>query len=161
MKNIYSSGRHLFENVHSCQIRFAFLLTSVSLASSSASIFARTRIAVEFVHLSSIVEDPRPRWPWAFAISPSIYVDGIELQRLRNGTFFVASLPIGEHMITAGRSEVGLFVDFEPDAQYYFRMDHKNWAGTAVSGRQPVFLSQVPADQAEAEMKNLKALKVK
>jgi hypothetical protein len=96
-----------------------------------------------------------------FAISPSIYVDGIELQRLRNGTFFVGSVPTGKHMITAGRSEVGLFIDFEPDKQYYFRLDHKNWAGTAVSGRQPVFLSQVPADQAEAEMKTLKALKVK
>ena len=96
-----------------------------------------------------------------FAISPSIYVDGIELQRLRNGTFFVANLPTGKHMITAGRSEVGAFVDFEPDKHYYFRMDHKNWAGTAVSGRQPVFLSQVPADQAESEIKNLKALKVK
>jgi hypothetical protein len=47
-----------------------------------------------------------------FAISPSIYVDGIELQRLRNGTFFVANLPTGKHMITAGRSEVGLFVEF-------------------------------------------------
>jgi hypothetical protein len=96
-----------------------------------------------------------------FAISPSIYVDGIALQRLNNGTLFVAKLTTGKHMITVGRSEVGLFIEFEPDKHYYFRMDHKNWAGTAVSGRQPVFLSQVPADEAEGEMKTLKALKVK
>jgi hypothetical protein len=60
----------------------------------------------------------RERHLVGFAISPSIYVDGIELQRLRNGTFFVAILLTGKHMITVGRSEVGLFVDFEPGKQY-------------------------------------------
>jgi hypothetical protein len=90
------------------------------------------------------------------AVSPSIYVDGTALQRLHNGSFFVATVPSGKHMITAGRSEVGLFIDFEPGKHYYFRMDHKNWAGTAASGRQPMFLSQVPAEQAEADMRKLK-----
>jgi hypothetical protein len=90
------------------------------------------------------------------AVSPTIYIDGTALQRLHNGSFFVATVPSGKHMITAGRSEVGLFTDFEPGKHYYFRMDHKNWAGTAVSGRQPVFLSQMPAEQAEAEMRKLK-----
>jgi hypothetical protein len=84
------------------------------------------------------------------ALSPSIYVDGIELQRLRNGRFFAATVATGKHMITVGRSEVGLFVEFAPGKHYYFRVDHKNWAGTAVSGRQPLSLSQVPANQAEA-----------
>src|SRR5450755_706192 len=64
------------------------------------------------------------------ALSPSIYSDGIELQRLHNGTVFTATLPPGKHMITAGRSEVGQFVDFEPGQKYFFRFGHKNWAGT-------------------------------
>jgi hypothetical protein len=90
------------------------------------------------------------------AVSPSIYIDGTAVQRLHNGSFFVVTVPAGKHMITAGRSEVGLFTDFEPGKHYYFRMDHKNWAGTAVSGRQPIFLSPVPAEQAEGEMRKLK-----
>jgi hypothetical protein len=89
------------------------------------------------------------------ALKPSIYCDGVALARLHNGTFFVSDVEPGKHMIMAGRSEVGLLVDFQPGGQYYFRLDHKNWAGTAVSGRQPVFLSQVPAVEAESQMRSL------
>jgi hypothetical protein len=89
------------------------------------------------------------------ALSPSFYLDGTGLQRVGNGKFFVATVPTGKHMITAGRSEVGLFVEFEPGKQYYFKIDHHNWT-TGFSGVEPMFLLQVTEDQAKAEMRHLK-----
>jgi Protein of unknown function (DUF2846) len=97
--------------------------------------------------------------PWhfvGFAIAPSIYCDGIEIQRLHNGEAFVASVPVGKHMITAGRSEVGQLVEFQAGEQYFFKFGHKNWFGTAVSGRQPVTLSQVPEEEAQPEIRKIK-----
>lgn len=90
------------------------------------------------------------------ALKPSIYCDGKELQRLRNRTFFSASVEPGKHMITAGRSEVGQFVDFEPGKHYFIRFGHKNWVGTAVSGRQPITLTVVTEDEARSELHGLK-----
>jgi hypothetical protein len=97
----------------------------------------------------------RPKHMVGMALKPSIYCDGTELARLHNGKFFVSDIEPGKHVITAGRSEVALFIDLQPGGNYYFRLDHKNWAGTAVSGRQPVYLSQVAAGEAELEIKKL------
>jgi hypothetical protein len=91
-------------------------------------------------------------------LHPSIYFDGVELHRLHQGMFFVASIPSGKHMITVGRSEAGQFIDFEPGKQYYFRFGHKNILVTALSNRQPITLSLVSADEAESEIHDLKEI---
>jgi hypothetical protein len=88
-------------------------------------------------------------------IRPSIYFDGRELKRLAKGECFSIALPIGKHLISAGRSEVGNLVELEPGKDYFFKLDHKNWAGNAVTGRQPMFLAPMPADQARTEMEGL------
>jgi hypothetical protein len=59
-------------------------------------------------------------------------------------------------MITVGRSEVGQFVEFLADKQYFFAFGHKNWAISSVSGRAPVTLVQVPEDEAKAEIGHLR-----
>ena len=92
----------------------------------------------------------------ARALRPSIYCDGIEIQRLSNGTFFSHKVPAGKHMISAGRTEVGQLVDLEPGKEYFFKLDHKNALITDVSGRQPMTLTVVPADTARREMEGLK-----
>jgi hypothetical protein len=98
----------------------------------------------------------RARRVAGMALHPSIYCDGVELQRLHNGAFFTASLPPGKHMISAGRSEVGQSLNLESGKQYFFRFGHKNTFVTAVSGRQPVTLSRVSEEEARPEMRELK-----
>lgn len=93
---------------------------------------------------------------FASALKPSIYVDGKALERLHNGRYLTAEIPKGKHMITAGRTEVGQFIDFEAGKDYYFRLGHRNVWGTAVSGREPMMLDEVTADVAEKETKGLK-----
>jgi hypothetical protein len=90
-------------------------------------------------------------------LRPSVYYDGTELYRLDTGTFFTAKLPIGKHMITIGRSEVGLLMDLEPGKDYYFAFGHRSvWAGAV--GVQPIFLSLVSEDKARADMQGLRGL---
>ncbi len=105
---------------------------------------------------TAVIHVYRQKHVCAFAYSPSVYIDGTEIKRLRNGSFFVATVPTGKHMITAGRTEVGLLVEFEPGKDYYFKLDHKNCAGSAFSGRPPMVLSAVSPEQAKTEMSGLK-----
>src|SRR5689334_3665989 len=86
----------------------------------------------------------------------SIYCDGIEIQRLANGTFLLYKVPAGKHMISAGRTELGQLVDLEPAKEYFFKLDHKNVFVSNWSGRQPMVLTIVPADTARSEMDGLK-----
>jgi hypothetical protein len=97
----------------------------------------------------------RARRVAGMALHPSIYCDGVELQRLHNGTFFTASLPSGKHMISAGRSEAGQFIDLEPGKQYFLRFGFKSWT-TGLSGAQPAALSLVSKEEAEPAMRGLK-----
>lgn len=90
------------------------------------------------------------------ALHPSVYCDGKEITRLHKGTFFSAEIPPGKHLITLGRTEVGLLLEMEPGKDYYFRFGHKNILVTAVSGREPLTLTEVSADEALPEMKGLK-----
>src|SRR5271165_528317 len=106
---------------------------------------------------SSVIYVYRPqamlkgRW-----LHPSIYCDGKELTRIYRGTVFTATIPPGRHVITLGRTEVGQFVDMEPAKKYYFRFGHKNILVTAVSGREPLTLTQVDEAVALQEMDGLK-----
>jgi hypothetical protein len=58
-------------------------------------------------------------------------------------------------MISAGRTEVGQFVDLEPGKEYFFKLDHKNVFISNQTGRQPMTLTPVPMEQARREMDGL------
>ena len=92
----------------------------------------------------------------ARGVHPSIYLDGVELHRLRQGVFFVKSISPGKHIVSVGRSEVGTFMDFEAGKSYYFRFGHKNLFVSGISGSQPLTLNLVPADEARAEIMHLR-----
>src|SRR5271169_4896227 len=92
----------------------------------------------------------RPKRTYGKMIKPSIYCDGVELQRLRNGKFFVVSLPPGQHMISSGRSEVGQLVNLQSGKQYFFQLGFQRWV-TGFVGIQPVTLSIVSEDKARTE----------
>ena len=104
---------------------------------------------------SATVTVYRPPRKYGAMIKPSIYCDGIELERLRNGRFFMASLPPGQHMISSGRSEVGQLVNLQAGKQYFFRFGWQRWV-TGFVGIQPVTLTLVSEDKARTEMAGLK-----
>jgi len=89
-------------------------------------------------------------------IRPSIYLDGREIDRLPAGAKLSFHAKPGKHMVTAGRSEVGQLIDFEAGKEYYFRLDHKNTAVTAVTNRQPMMLTPISAEDGPREMDGLK-----
>jgi hypothetical protein len=91
----------------------------------------------------------------ARGVHPSIYLDGVELYRLHQGTFFMAIVPAGKHLVTAGRSEVGQLVEMEPGKHYYFRFGHRNLLLSGFSGSQPITLSLVSEDEARSEIQGL------
>jgi hypothetical protein len=125
-------------------MRLLLLLTLIS-----GSTFAQNSVSTLHVYRSHATL--KGRW-----LHPSIYCDGVELTRLYRGTFFATTVPPGKHMVTLGRTEVGLFVDMEPGKDYYFRFGHKNIFVTSVSGREPLTLTQVPESVARQEMDGLK-----
>ncbi len=126
----------------------AVMVASIPAARGQAETKPATQTATVHVY--------RPSHVVGMALNPSIYFDGIEIHKLHNGTFFVVSLPSGKHIITAGRTEVGQFVELEPGKDYYFMLGHKNAVVTAVTNRQPLTLSLVSEEQAQREMVGLK-----
>lgn len=119
-------------------------------------------MAVALAQDTSTIHVYRPSHVVGKLLKPSIYYDGIELQRLHNGTFFVTDVPSGKHMITSGRSEVGLLVDLQPGQHYYFRAGHRNiWRRTLDMGVQWAILTQVSRDEALLEMEGLHQKPVK
>jgi len=85
---------------------------------------------------------------------PSIYCDGKEIARLHRGSVFTAELPRGKHMITGGRSEVGLPLDMESGKAYYVRFDFRESRNLAAA--EPFTLTLIPEAQALHEMAKLK-----
>jgi|SRR5580692_2628883 hypothetical protein len=90
------------------------------------------------------------------ALHPSIYYDGRELYRLYVGTFVTTQVSVGKHMISVGRSEVGLLMDLEAGQDYYFCFGHKNMLVTGFSGAQPITLTLVSKDEAKSAMVGLR-----
>ena len=97
----------------------------------------------------------RPKRLYGAMSKPSIYRDGVELDRMRNGRFLTVTVPVGQHMITAGRSEVGQWIDFKPGESYFFELRFHDWV-TGFSGVPPVILDVVSEDKARTEMHGLK-----
>jgi len=110
--------------------------------------------AAEIHPEKAIVYFYRPDRMFGMALHPSIYCDGIELQRLHNGTYFSAEVSAGKHMFTSGRSEVGQFMDLEPGKNYFFRFDLKK--SSMFTRSQPAVLVQVSSETATPDMQKLK-----
>ncbi len=65
----------------------------------------------------------RMRESYAMALKPSVFCDGKQLLRMRNGRFAKFSVPAGEHTITSTFEGNGLSVTLEPGKTYYIRLE--------------------------------------
>ena len=57
------------------------------------------------------------------ALKPSIYCDGVELGRMKNGHVITVQIPIGEHVFYANDKQAGAAVIVEQGKEYYFRVN--------------------------------------
>jgi len=90
------------------------------------------------------------------ALTPSIYVDGTQVARICNDSFFSISVSAGKHMITVGRSETEVYVEAKNGETLYFKTRGKKSA--MVTGAQPMMLEAVHKDIALQDLKKLKRI---
>lgn len=64
----------------------------------------------------------RLRENYAALLKPSVYVDGAQVGRMRNGRFFTVTVPAGQHTITSTLTGNGSALDMKPGETYYFRL---------------------------------------
>jgi hypothetical protein len=88
------------------------------------------------------------------ALKPSIYLDGREVVRLKNGTYFITQVEPGKHEIgSSAKHEPALSVDLKPGETAYIQMIvvSGTWRG---AGR----LIPVPADDGKTAISKLHIL---
>lgn len=91
------------------------------------------------------------------ALKPSIYVDGQEVARLNNGSYFTLTIKPGKHTLASiAKHEASLDIDAKAGESNYVQMIivTGNWRG---AGR----LVPVPADDGKTAVSKLKPLELK
>lgn len=97
----------------------------------------------------------RPAQLTAMARTPSIYVDGVEIARLHDGTYLKFEVAPGRHVITGASYVKGhASLSFEPGGEYFVEV--KAGLANAVVGGGAMRLRVVQQQQALKEMAKLR-----
>ena len=125
-------------------LRFVLLLLFVG----GASLATVSHNATVYVY--------RPSHLTGSARSPSIYIDGVEIARLHNGTYLRFDLAAGQHLITSATYVEGSpYLKFEAGKEYFFRLKVGSAAKGAV-GLAEWKLLEIPQQLAVTEIEKLK-----
>jgi hypothetical protein len=57
------------------------------------------------------------------ALAPSVYCDDVELARMENGRYFMATLEPGKHTFRSNDPQSGVVLGTKPGEQYYLRVE--------------------------------------
>lgn len=57
------------------------------------------------------------------ALAPSVYCDDVELARMENGRYFMATLEPGKHAFRSNDPQSGVVLETKPGEQYYLRVE--------------------------------------
>src|SRR6201987_6494704 len=57
------------------------------------------------------------------ALAPSVYCDDVELARMENGRYFMATLEPGKHPFRSNDPQSGVVLETKPGEQYYLRVE--------------------------------------
>jgi hypothetical protein len=57
------------------------------------------------------------------ALAPSVYCDDVELARMENGRYFLATLEPGKHTLRSNDPQSGVVLETKPGEQYYLRVE--------------------------------------
>jgi hypothetical protein len=90
------------------------------------------------------------------ALEPAIYCDDKVIAKMDNGTYFLAVLEPGKHILQSNDKQSGIELDMKPGEEYFVRVEIATgfWKG---HGR----LVMVPKEQGSFEIKKLKPLQKK
>jgi hypothetical protein len=95
----------------------------------------------------------RLREGYGALLKPSVFSDGAQLGRMRNGRFFSVQIPAGTHNITSMLPGNGARVEMKAGATYYFKLDISR-PGLMHGGRGEV--TEVTQDQGAFAISQLK-----
>lgn len=97
----------------------------------------------------------------ASAKRPSIYVDGVEIARLHDGTYLKFELTLGQHLITSATYVEGSqYLNFESGRQYFFQVKVSSGAKAAF-GAALMKLFETPRPKALKDIEKLKETDLK
>ena len=96
----------------------------------------------------------RLREAYAALLKPSVFADGKQLGRMRNGRYFSVTLPAGSHTITSTLPGSGSVIDMKPGAVYYVRLEMSRPAMFHNSRGQ---VTEVPEGQGKFEVSKLQS----
>jgi len=142
------------------QLLFVMLVTLTAIAQQSAE---NPAPASSPVAQQSVPEPPttlvvfREKHFEGSALKPSIYMDGQEITRLNNGSYFTLPIKPGKHNLTSSaKHEASLDIDAKAGESNYVQMIivTGTWRG---AGR----LVPVPADDGKNAISKLKLLELK
>jgi hypothetical protein len=57
------------------------------------------------------------------ALAPSVYCDEVQLARMDNGRYFVASISPGKHVFRSNDAQAGVEMEISPGKEYYIRVE--------------------------------------
>src|SRR5919204_2688227 len=57
------------------------------------------------------------------ALAPSVYCDDVELARMENGRYFMATLEPGKHTFRSNDPQSGVVLEMKAGEQYYMRVE--------------------------------------
>ena len=57
------------------------------------------------------------------ALAPSVYCDDVQLARMDNGRYFMATVDAGKHTFRSNDPQSGILLDMKPGEQYFVRVE--------------------------------------
>jgi hypothetical protein len=57
------------------------------------------------------------------ALAPSVYCDDVQLARMDNGRYFLATLDPGKHTFRSNDAQSGILLEMQPGEQYFIRVE--------------------------------------
>ena len=101
-----------------------FLLTLLNMLSVSAVIAAAQQIpSASPSSAKATVYVYRYKQFVGAALAPSVYCDDVELARMENGRYFMATLEPGKHTFRSNDPQSGVVLEMKPGEQYYMRVE--------------------------------------
>jgi hypothetical protein len=96
-------------------ILFAILVSAISTPAEDSGLSTNAKV---FIY--------RYKQLQGAALAPSVYCDEIQLARIDNGRYFVASISPGKHVFRSSDAQSGIEMETSPGKDYYIRVEIAN-----------------------------------
>jgi hypothetical protein len=91
---------------------FAVLVSSIQAAGEDARSSANAKVFIyRYKHVTGAT------------LEPSVYCDDVQLARMDNGRYFVASISPGRHVFRSNDAQSGIEIETSPGQEYFIRIE--------------------------------------